>query len=63
VVGVSFSDSREHRKATKELLEKLALANVGKPYAEVYGEYEGRLLVTKGEKLAQFEIYSEVSQR
>jgi hypothetical protein len=59
VLGVSFAE-REHRKATAELLEKLARAHVGKPYAQIHGLFEGRLTITSDGKWARFQIYSEV---
>ena len=62
VLGVSFSESEVHRNSVEAVLNKLTRANIGKPYAELYGNYEGRLIVSAAGKQAIFEIFAEVAE-
>lgn len=59
VLRVVFSEQEEHREAVVILLDKLGHANVGKPFAEIHGTFEGRLVGTDSNSL-HLEIHSEV---
>jgi hypothetical protein len=60
ILTVEFPESDSDRKSTSVLLEKLARANIGHPYAQLYGAFEGRLVVKSPKEGPVFEIYSEV---
>ncbi|TAA28065.1 MULTISPECIES: hypothetical protein [Pseudoxanthomonas] len=62
VLAAVFSDLPQYRRSTALLLEELAYANRGQPYAQIQGTFEGRLLLDSDGRAVSFEVHARVHE-